>query len=309
MALIRCPECGREISDKAPACPYCGLPADAEHVGRPSAHASSVTPGATPPPHQPSKQTLSKQPLRWPEILVVIMAVMILVAVVGAMMTDGRPSSTAPEAQTVTHSPPDPAAELASLVRAIDDEGANRRARLASARLLVARHPNAPDRRRAEALIAQLEAEIVEESRGAQWSYVTHTDDMSGRQSKLARVPSTDSFQFGFPYNERQHATLTLRRHPRHGNDVIFSIEHGQILCHSFDRCRVRVRFDDGPTRTLTGREPADNSADTVFIPGYNDFVQRLGKAKTVRIEVDIFQEGALVAEFNVDGFKPDRLK
>lgn len=26
MALIRCPECGREISDKASACPGCGCP-------------------------------------------------------------------------------------------------------------------------------------------------------------------------------------------------------------------------------------------------------------------------------------------
>ena len=26
MALIKCPECGREISDKAPACPHCGTP-------------------------------------------------------------------------------------------------------------------------------------------------------------------------------------------------------------------------------------------------------------------------------------------
>lgn len=28
MALIKCPECGREVSDKAPACPNCGYPLD-----------------------------------------------------------------------------------------------------------------------------------------------------------------------------------------------------------------------------------------------------------------------------------------
>ena len=27
MALIRCPECGNSISDKAEKCPHCGLPA------------------------------------------------------------------------------------------------------------------------------------------------------------------------------------------------------------------------------------------------------------------------------------------
>lgn len=29
MALIRCPECGREISSQAPACPSCGYPLQA----------------------------------------------------------------------------------------------------------------------------------------------------------------------------------------------------------------------------------------------------------------------------------------
>ena len=26
MALIKCPECGKEISDKAASCPHCGNP-------------------------------------------------------------------------------------------------------------------------------------------------------------------------------------------------------------------------------------------------------------------------------------------
>lgn len=28
MALIKCPECGKEISDKAKSCPNCGNPMD-----------------------------------------------------------------------------------------------------------------------------------------------------------------------------------------------------------------------------------------------------------------------------------------
>ena len=30
MALINCPECGREISDKAASCPHCGVPITAQ---------------------------------------------------------------------------------------------------------------------------------------------------------------------------------------------------------------------------------------------------------------------------------------
>ena len=29
MALIVCPECGKQISEKAAACPFCGCPSDA----------------------------------------------------------------------------------------------------------------------------------------------------------------------------------------------------------------------------------------------------------------------------------------
>ena len=29
MALIECPECGKQVSSKAPACPGCGVPMDA----------------------------------------------------------------------------------------------------------------------------------------------------------------------------------------------------------------------------------------------------------------------------------------
>lgn len=41
MALIRCPECGKEISDRAPACIHCGFPLDSiqEQQSGPSSYA------------------------------------------------------------------------------------------------------------------------------------------------------------------------------------------------------------------------------------------------------------------------------
>ena len=32
MALINCPECGKEISDKSVACPHCGFPIESESI-------------------------------------------------------------------------------------------------------------------------------------------------------------------------------------------------------------------------------------------------------------------------------------
>jgi uncharacterized membrane protein YvbJ len=36
MALISCPECGRKVSEKAPACPQCGAPIARESTASPS---------------------------------------------------------------------------------------------------------------------------------------------------------------------------------------------------------------------------------------------------------------------------------
>ncbi len=47
MALIKCPECGREISDKATACPHCGMPMTPAQT--------DIRPAAEPQPAQPDK--------------------------------------------------------------------------------------------------------------------------------------------------------------------------------------------------------------------------------------------------------------
>ena len=44
MALIRCPECGKKVSDQAPACPHCGNP----NVAAPAAKNPEETPAPAP---------------------------------------------------------------------------------------------------------------------------------------------------------------------------------------------------------------------------------------------------------------------
>lgn len=44
MAIIRCPECGREISDKAAACPSCGAPVSSGKV-TPARNAGGIRTG------------------------------------------------------------------------------------------------------------------------------------------------------------------------------------------------------------------------------------------------------------------------
>jgi len=52
MALIKCPDCGNDVSTAALACPHCGRPVSLESSARPGTPPpiSEKKPGSTPPP-------------------------------------------------------------------------------------------------------------------------------------------------------------------------------------------------------------------------------------------------------------------
>lgn len=126
---------------------------------------------------------------------------------------------------------------------------------------------------------------------------------MAKGASFVAFVQSTNTVEFGFPYSGAQHATLTLRTHPRYGKDVILSIERGQFLCRSYEDCTILVRFDDKKSQSYSAVGAADNSTETIFIRNYARFVSSMQKAETVRVAANIYQQGAPVFEFDVSGF------
>ena len=140
------------------------------------------------------------------------------------------------------------------------------------------------------------------------WSYDSDAEGMSGKSVRTASVTSSNTVSLGFPYAGEQHGRIALRKHPRWGNDVIFSIEQGQILCHSYGDCRVGVRFDDGKIQHVTGNPPEDGSSETVFLPMYGTFLKQLKTAKKLRIEVQIYDNGSNVFEFDVAGFDAAKL-
>ena len=138
---------------------------------------------------------------------------------------------------------------------------------------------------------------------GDQWSYDADADPMGKGSMHTAIVRSSNTFEFGFPYAGPQHATLTLRTHPRYGKDVILSLERGQFLCSSYEGCSVLVRFDDAAPQEFSAGGPADNSTEVLFIRNYSRFISQMQKAKRVRISASVYQEGNPVFEFDVSGF------
>ncbi len=151
--------------------------------------------------------------------------------------------------------------------------------------------------------IAVVEAVTKNEPIGEQWQYAAREDPMTGGTTRHAYVLSSNTVNFSSPYSGEQHGRLSLRIDPRHGRDVIFSIEQGQLLCRSYEDCEVLIRFDEGKPERFSGVGPADNSTETVFIRNYDKFVAKLRKSKTIRISLNIYQQGAPIFEFNVSGF------
>jgi len=231
MALIKCKECGTEVSSKAETCPKCGA-------------------------------RVAAKPMGCGTLIGVIFLGGIIISVFSSIFSSGTGNDTT---STTKSSPSSPVSETIS-----------------------SPEPVVP---------------------GSQWSYSQDADAMSKGTTYHAAVSSSNTVNFDFPYSGEQHATLNLRVDPRYGKDVIFRIERGQILCHSYEDCTVLVRFDDGKAANYTAVGAADNSTETIFIRNYGRFVENMLKAKRVRISTNIYQEGAPVFEFDVSDFDQNKYK
>ncbi len=140
------------------------------------------------------------------------------------------------------------------------------------------------------------------------WYYGNSQDSMTSKNIKSASIDSINTIFFDFPYSGAQNATLQLRNHPRFGKDVILSIEKGQFLCR-FDGCNVLIRFDEEKPINFSANEPSDNSTTYIFINGYDKFINKMQKAKKVRIAAEFYQSGTKTLEFDVSSFDKSQYK
>lgn len=148
-------------------------------------------------------------------------------------------------------------------------------------------------------------AALTPQQASTQWRYRVSEDEMTGRETRSASIRSANTVSFDFPYQGAQHATLTLRIHPQFGEDVILSIERGQMPC--FQRCNVTVRFGDADPRPWGANPASSGSTEILFLQSYRLFIDRLTEVDVVRIQPEVYQEGRPVFRFNVAGFDRGR--
>lgn len=95
MALIKCPECGKEVSDRATACPNCGHPIATENQG------GKTFPPAPEPRVYTQQEKKPKKPLRKGEkVLIIIIALACISIVIGLFIAVTDNGDTSPSSST-----------------------------------------------------------------------------------------------------------------------------------------------------------------------------------------------------------------
>jgi hypothetical protein len=150
---------------------------------------------------------------------------------------------------------------------------------------------------------ALAEAQALNEN-GSRWAYFGRADEMRNSTTFIASTQSINTANFSFPYEGNQRMTMQLRKSPAFGNDVIFMIERGQILCHTYD-CRAAISFD-GSTEKLTLNESADNNSAVVFARYPDSIARKIKSSKRVIVEMMFYQEGTRQFTFETEGLEWD---
>ena len=136
----------------------------------------------------------------------------------------------------------------------------------------------------------------------ANWQYASGTDEMRKIAWREAYTDSPDRLNFGFPYNSDSN-TASLHIQVRPGKRQIFlRVDKGQYDC-PYDGCRVFLKFDDGPVRTVTGDMPAGGVTHVLLLP-YSTIIGQLRKSKRLIIEARFYKEGARQLHFSIEGLE-----
>lgn len=134
------------------------------------------------------------------------------------------------------------------------------------------------------------------------WELKEEKDPMSDKIIYFANIESDNEEQFEFPYHGGSRLIVCVRKSPKYGDDVILKITNGQLLSSEYEsNNQVSVRFDDKPAKKYRTVEPADLSPDQLFLRNAKDFINNAKTAKTIRIQVPVYQEGDRIFNYRLD--------
>lgn len=135
----------------------------------------------------------------------------------------------------------------------------------------------------------------------SEWSYSQDKDEMRGKVIYKAVNESENESSFGLLLGS-SNLVLTLRKDPKYGNDILFSIENG-VLSECMLGCNTAIKFDDQKIEHYSMKINDNTLLDTVSIKNKKDqqrFMKQIRKAKKMTVELSLFDHGKEQFTFDV---------
>lgn len=151
--------------------------------------------------------------------------------------------------------------------------------------------------------VTEDKAEVAPKEPESNWQYYNDKDEMRGTESRYAQLDGSNTINLDFPYGE-QRGRMTVRKSAQFGFDILVGVESGQIMCNSFSRSYINVKFDDGPIQRYGCNEASDGTSNMVFVEGAKGFLGKLKNSKKVIVEAEFFQNGMQQLAFDTANLK-----
>lgn len=144
--------------------------------------------------------------------------------------------------------------------------------------------------------------EVLPEKTKIVWDFTIEKDELTDSKNIWASIISDNSVSQDFPYEGLTYAKITIRYMKKYGYDAIISVNKGQIHGNRFNGNNyITARFDDGTPKKYYFNEAADGSSDMVFISSKSDFIKKCKQAKSIKLDLPLYQAGRPVFSFQVD--------
>lgn len=145
--------------------------------------------------------------------------------------------------------------------------------------------------------------------------YVSYSnDEMRNTATKFMGLMSTNTHEFGFPYQGGSKLIITLRSNKTELKEeqkpedlklqeAMVTITKGMFTCESYDNCYISAKFDNSPIEKYTVLKTQDHSNNVFFIKNESKFIKQIIKSKKLIIEATFYKEGNQQFKFNLEGF------
>ncbi len=176
----------------------------------------------------------------------------------------------------------------------------------AQADVLIAQYPDSAAAKRVRPEYDGIKRKL-EETReagrtAALWSYGTQS--VKGGLQRSSAIYAKDNVDVDG--TGPTQVRLIFRDHPDWGRSSYLVLQNGDFNCYG--GCRVQIKLDGKPAKSLPGSRPKTDEAIAMFIEDERALWKMIKGAKTLEIEFPVKGLGRRSAVFEVAGLDPGRM-